>query len=229
MASLKGKAVGKAGLVRRDRGAMKPGFGGAGLAVPFKGKRVDMLLEGYGAALAKSRTTGRPATFVVKVGPKGEVAVTPVEDCGAPAPQKVGGEAPRDSRLEAALAAARERGRLRAAEILSGEDMLNADAFADLLGVTRVTVNAKRQSGQVLGLDGAKRGFRFPVWQLDADGRPYAALIALHERLGGPWAVYRFLTQPHGELGGRTGLQTLEEGQGQVALEAAESTGRDFR
>lgn len=44
--------------------------------------------------------------------------------------------------------------------------MLSADAFADLLGVTRVTVNTKRQDGQVLGLDGAKRGFRFPAWQL---------------------------------------------------------------
>jgi hypothetical protein len=41
-----------------------------------------------------------------------------------------------------------------------------------MLGTTRVTVNTKRQSGQVLGLDGAKRGFRFPVWQLDAEGKP---------------------------------------------------------
>jgi hypothetical protein len=60
--------------------------------------------------------------------------------------------------LQDALAAARERGRLRAADILSSEDMLSAEDFAKLLGTTRVTVNTKRQSGQILGLDGAKRG-----------------------------------------------------------------------
>ena len=75
----------------------------------------------------------------------------------------------------------------------------------------------------------AKRGFRFPVWQLDADGKRYADLAVLHERLGGPWAVYRFLVQPHGELGGLTGREALERGKAKAALDAAESVGRDFR
>ncbi|MGO7223654.1 XRE family transcriptional regulator, partial [Rhizobium ruizarguesonis] len=88
------------------------------------------------------------------------------------------------------LSAARERGRRRVGEILSVGDMLSADAFSDLLGVSRVTVNTKRQHGQVLGLDGAKRGFRFPAWQLDQDARPYAALPKLHEILAGAWTVY---------------------------------------
>lgn len=107
--------------------------------------------------------------------------------------------------------------------------MLNADDFARLVGTTRVTVNAKRQNGQVLGLDGAKRGFRFPEWQLDADGKPYAALPTLHEKLGGAWAVYRFLVQPHAELDGLTGRKALERGRDHEALEVAESVGRDFR
>jgi hypothetical protein len=47
-----------------------------------------------------------------------------------------------------------------------------------------------RQSGQVLGVDGAKRRFRFPVWQLDEDGRPFMVLPALHATLGNAaWAV----------------------------------------
>lgn len=71
-----------------------------------------------------------------------------------------------------ALAAAHERGRLRAAEILSGEDMLSTDAFAEILGTTRATVNTKRRSGEILGLNGGKRGFRFPLWQLDAGANP---------------------------------------------------------
>lgn len=78
---------------------------------------------------------------------------------------------------------------------------------ADIYCSAWVTVNAKRQSGQVLGIDGAKRGFRFPVWQLDKDGRPFGALPALHAMLGdSAWAVYRFLVSRHGALDGRTGL-----------------------
>lgn len=147
--------------------------------------------------------------------------MTPVEEAtAAPEPVVEAAQAP-DAELGAALAAARERGRLRAAEILGGDDMLNADAFAKVLGTTRATVNTKRQAGQVLGLDGAKRGFRFPVWQLNAEGKPYAELSMLHERLGGPWAVYRFLVQPHGELDGLTGREALERGKAKAALEVA--------
>ena len=108
--------------------------------------------------------------------------------------------------------------------------MVSADAFADLLGVSRVTVNTKRQNGQVLGLDGAKRGFRFPAWQLDRDGRPYAALPKLHAILGSAWAVYRFLITPHGALDERTGLDALKRGHDNDILAVAESVARgDFR
>lgn len=190
---------------------------------------MEALLQGYGDAIAKSRMAGRRVSFRVDVGPKGETIVTPFEEAtAAPEPMAEGATAP-DPELEAALAVARERGRLRAAEILGGDDMLSADEFAKMLGTTRVTVNTKRQNGQLLGLDGAKRGFRFPVWQLDADGKPYAVLSVLHERLGGPWAVYRFLVQPHGELDGLTGREALERGQLKAALGAAKSVARDFR
>ncbi|MDC7787464.1 XRE family transcriptional regulator [Rhodoplanes sp. TEM] len=192
-------------------------------------KRMKVLLQGYGDAIAKSRTAGRRVSFRVDVDPDGKAVVTPFEEAvAAPEPRVEEAVAP-DPQLQAALAAARERGRLRAAEILGGDDMLSADAFANMLGTSRVTVNTKRQSGQILGLDGAKRGFRFPVWQLDAEGKPYAELAVLHERLGGPWAVYRFLVQPHGELDGLTGREALERGKVKAALEAAESVGRDFR
>jgi hypothetical protein len=189
-------------------------------------KHMKALLEGYGDAIAKSSTTGRRVSFRVDVDPEGSTIMTPVEE-KAPAAEPIKATA-KVPELQAALAAARDRGRLRAAEILASEDMLSADAFAEMLGTTRMTVNTKRQSGQVLGLDGAKRGFRFPVWQLNADGKPYAELAELHERLGGPWAVYRFLVQPHGELGGLTGREVLDRGKFKAALEASESVGRNF-
>lgn len=190
--------------------------------------RMRALLQGYGDAVAKSHMAGRSVSFRVEVDPKGETVVTPVEDASVASEPGVGAVAP-NAELKAALGAARERGRLWASKILDDNDMLSADAFAKLLGMTRVTVNTKRQNGQLLGLDGAKRGFRFPVWQLDAEGRPYAALASLHDRLGSSWGVYRFLVQPHGELDGLSGLKALERGKAEAALEVAESVGRDFR
>jgi len=141
-------------------------------------KRMEVLLQGYGDAITRSRTAGRLVSFRVDVDPEGETRVTPVEDAVAPVVEEA--TAP-DHELQVALAAARTRGRLHAAEILGGGDMMNADAFAKLLGTTRVTVNAKRQSGQVLGLDGAKCRatikVRIPVNQ--------------DEKVSGAWAVGR--------------------------------------
>lgn len=201
---------------------------------PYDSAAVHTLVERYKDAMKQSRRVGRPVSFRVDVDPtmdeptvspiqeghSSEAPTFPVQDVGEPGPE-----------MKAALSAARERGRLRAAEILSSAEMVNAEAFARLLGTTRATINAKRQSGQVLGLNGAKRGYRFPTWQLDADGRPFDALPELFDRLGqSPWAVYRFLTSPHSELDGRTGLQTLQRGGANSALAVAESISRgDFR
>ena len=199
-------------------------------ALAVRPARVKPLLQGYGEAFAKSREAGRPVSFRVDVSPEGDATVTSVEEVSTePVRLPVEEVRERAPELEAALAAARERGRSRAADILAGEDMLSADEFARLLGTTRMTVNTKRQAGQVLGLEGAKRGFRFPAWQVDRDGKPYAELPILQERLAGPWAVYRFLVQHHGALDGLTGREALERGRGRDAIAAAEGIARgDF-
>jgi hypothetical protein len=181
------------------------------------------LIETYGAAVAKSQRLRKSVSFVVKIGAGGEPKFHALE-----------GESPHQteatvdgSELQAALAAARERGQTRVADILSGADMLSAEEFADLIGTSRVTVNAKRQNHQVLGLEGAKRGFRFPKWQINEDGKPFSALPELFDRLGGSsWAVYRFLVQHHPELGGLTGREALSGGHAAEALEVAESVVR---
>lgn len=151
--------------------------------------------------------------------------ITPIEETPAVAavlPAEPGGVP--DADLDAALEEARQRGRVRAAEILTSDDMLSADQLAALLGTSRMTVNTKRQNQQLLGLDGAKRGFRFPAWQVDEDGKPFATLPALFERLGGgPWSVYRFLVQAHPELDGLTGREALRRGMSDQALEVADS------
>jgi hypothetical protein len=253
MASIKSKTGARRGSTRQARSAEKSTlttafFVGAGASLPkgvagFKllvpnntykaltGKpaRVKALLQQYGEAVVRSRTAGRAVSFRVDVDPAGATTVTPVDEV-TPSQEHLPDETGTpDAELQEALAAARMRGRLRAADILGAEDMLSAEAFGELLGTTRVTVNTKRNSGQILGLDGAKRGFRFPVWQLGPESKPYAELPALHERLGGAWAVYRFLVQPHGELNGLTGREALEQGKSKAVLAAAESIGRDFR
>ncbi len=250
MASPKAKPSIKDGSARRDgpdrsmafflatgAGALPEGMSGFKIKVPDsatkvlsdKPKRVQALLQQYGQAISRSRTAGKRVSFRVDVGPEGDMVVTPVEDDVLATPALSGDGSTADASLELALAAARARGRSKAAEILERGDMLSADEFARLLGTTRVTINTKRQNGQVLGLDGAKRGYRFPDWQLDSDGKPFSTLPILHEMLGGAWAVYRFLVQPHGELDGLTGREALERGQTEQAIAAAESVGRDFR
>lgn len=188
-----------------------------------KPAKVKPLLKGYGEAVAKSRAAGHAVSFRVEVDPSGGTTVTPLEDPslnGRPSRVETA-DAPDD--LDRALGEARARGRSQAAEILAREDMLSADQFAALLGTTRMTVNTKRQNHQVLGLDGAKRGFRFPAWQVGDDGKPFQALPALFERLsGGPWTVYRFLTQCHPELEGLTGREALRRGKAEQALEVAD-------
>nr|RAW03785.1 hypothetical protein DBT41_11155 [Aerococcus urinae] len=126
------------------------------------------------------------------------------------------------SDLELALREARARGRLKAAEILDGEEMLDAGAFAKLLRVTRGAVHIMRRKNELLALNTSNSGFRFPAWQIDANGRPYSALPMLFERLGGPWTVYRFLMQRHADLGSITGLEALRNGHSQTAIQSAE-------
>lgn len=201
----------------------------ASMEITRSPQNMKALLQAYGDAITKSRRAGRRVSLRVDVDADGETIHTTFEDeVAAPQLPEVDIDE-QNSDLEAALTAARERGRVHAAKILSGSEMLSADEFAKVLGTSRVTVNAKRQKGQVLGLDGAKRGFRFPKWQLNSEGKPYGELEELHDLLGGPWAVYRFLVQTHGELNGLTGLKALERGTADAAIEAAKSVGRDFR
>lgn len=202
------------------------------MTLPRKADFEKALIRQYAKAIQLSRKAGHQVSFRVVVDPlAGAQTISIVEEEPLSQDAFPVEEMPEpDDELKAALSAARQRGRRRVAQILAEDGMLSAEAFADLLGVSRVTVNTKRQRGQVLGLDGAKRGFRFPAWQLDRDGRPYAALPKLQEILGGAWAVYRFLVTPHGSFDGRTGLDALKGGQDEDVVAAAEGVARgDFR
>lgn len=175
-------------------------------------------------ALAESKRSGAHTSFRVEVDPSGRISLTPIEARPRANPDLDAGEELRD-----AIAEARRRGAQRVAEILAGEEMLSGAAFAAILGTTRMTVNTWRAQGRILGLEGAKRGYRYPAWQLDRDGKPFAALPELFDRLGGsPWEVYRFLIQQHPELNGLSAREALARGQDRKVIEVAESVARDF-
>ena len=131
--------------------------------------------------------------------------------------------------LDAAVAEARERGVSRAALILARRDMLSASEFAKFIGVSREAVRGKHQRHEVLGLKGAKRGLRFPKWQVTSDGGLLPEFPRLFDLLGGDsWTVYRFLTQHHPELEGDTALSALQRGKISQVLVAAENTAGAF-
>lgn len=209
----KGSAASKAGTVAIS---VTPGVF---KTLSVRQSTITRLIETFGQTIERSRKSGRASGFTVMIDAAGNPEIAPL-----PKAEPIEQAMSEDDRLDAALQAARERGRLRSAEILDQDDMLTADEFAERLGVSRVTVNARRQKHELLGLDGAKRGFRFPAWQVDQDGKPLDALPKLFELLGdSPWGVYRFLTQRHSVLDGVSAKDALTRGRTMQVLQAAES------
>ncbi|WP_052960619.1 hypothetical protein [Rhodopseudomonas palustris] len=179
-------------------------------------KRVILeFLKGYTAGAKKAKKVGQPVRFTVEVSPDGSAkAITP----------SVALTPPIVSSLEASLTAARERGTDKIAEILKGEDMLTASDFGSLIGASHETVNVRRGRGEILGLQGATRGLRYPSWQVTDDGMPLPGLSELFDVLGKqPWTVYRFLKTAHPELEGKTALEALKAGQKEAVLGVAQN------
>lgn len=165
---------------------------------------VGKVISGYADAAAKARRTGQDYIISYRVNPDGMA----VEVVGSPA------EKPTSGPLDAAIARAKARGATKVTEILKGADMLTARDFGPLIGASHETVNAKRKRHEVLGLQGATRGVKYPRWQVTDTGLPLPGLAQLFDVLGAqPWTVYRFLRTEHAELGGRTALDALKAGQ----------------
>lgn len=194
---------------------------------------VRAVMKAMGDTIADSSRFKAARAFRVLIDADGKthIDLEPDFEIGAPATIKLGGlvrlEQVAEPTTPDLLEAARGRGRILAAQILAQDDMLSADEMGTRLGVSRVTINERRSRNELLGLDGAKRGFRFPEWQVDNDGKAIALLPRLFELLGpSPWTIYRFLTQRHDALGGRAAKDALAEGDEAAVLEAAESLAR---
>lgn len=127
--------------------------------------------------------------------------------------------------LRAALAAARRRGDVRKDALLSDPQLLNTAAMAELLGMSEEGVRLKRKRHEVLGLEFAKRGIRYPAWQVLEGGHLVPELPRLFAVLGDdPWRLFRFLQQHHNELGGARAFEALRNGRVDDVIAAAENT-----
>jgi hypothetical protein len=126
--------------------------------------------------------------------------------------------------LAAALDAARARGIALHGRLLAAPAMLNTAAMAERLGMSEEGVRLKRKRHEILGLEFAKRGIRYPSWQVLPDGRLVPGLPRVFALLGDDrWRVYRFLEQHHSELGGQRAREALRRGQVEAVLGAAEN------
>jgi len=130
--------------------------------------------------------------------------------------------------LDRALSDSRARGSELIGAVLQQPDMLSAEDMARHMGTTRDTVNRRRKDGRLLGLEGAKRGYRYPAWQLDDSGRPFEVLPKLLEAAGDPWAAYRALIERHPEMGNISGIDAIRQGRAPELVELVEHFGETF-
>jgi hypothetical protein len=164
---------------------------------------LSKVIANYADTAAKAKRAGTAFIITYRISPNGNIEVVRESPAEAePVPP-----------LDAALGRAKARGAAKVTDILRGSDMLTAKEFGRLIGASHETVNTKRKRQEVLGLEGATRGVKYPRWQVTADGLPLPGLRRVFEVLGAPWEVYRFLRAAHAELGGRTALEALKAGQ----------------
>lgn len=87
---------------------------------------------------------------------------------------------------------ARARGAETAAQILDQEDMLSGEVIGERMGMSRQAVDKARKAGKLLAMEGSKRGFRYPEWQLDKRGVRHSGLLEVLDLTGNGWDAYRF-------------------------------------
>jgi len=117
------------------------------------------------------------------------------------------------------LAAARVRGVGVKRKLLEMEGgAVSAETLGGLLGITRQAVDKRRKRGALIGLDLGRRGYAYPVWQVDLHGLP-EVLAELPELSA--WAQAAFMLAPNPWIEGHSPLETLRVGDTDAVVRAA--------
>jgi hypothetical protein len=185
-------------------------------------KRIARTLaaEGFTELLATRIVLTRNDALAVKEGNKGPIAATILRQKEDRPHQ----EDRQSGDLSEALAAARQRGDAIKQELLADPEMLSTGAMADWLGMSGEGIRLKRKRHEILGLEFAKRGIRYPAWQVMQDRQIVPGMTRLFAVLGDdPWRVFRFLQQRHSELGGGRAIDVLRHGRVDAVIAAAEN------
>ncbi|HEX5285652.1 MAG TPA: excisionase family DNA-binding protein [Polaromonas sp.] len=112
-------------------------------------------------------------------------------------------------------------------ERLEAGDMLTTDEAAELVGTTRVTVNAWIAKGRAIGLTQTRRGYRLPKWQFEP--QMWEVIPHLSKALDTVegWAMLTFLETPMGALQGQMPRQVIERGDAAYVLKLAAAEGTE--
>jgi len=105
---------------------------------------------------------------------------------------------------------------------------LNQVEMAERLGVTVDALQVWTAERQVVAWEDGAKTFRYPVWQLGNHGLMPGIRECLAELSSSDkWAIMRFFLTPSEQLGNRTPLALVRNGQIADAIELARSRGVD--
>lgn len=124
------------------------------------------------------------------------------------------------------LAQARIGGLRAKQQLLTAEGgTCTAEQLAQLLGISRQAVDKRRRKGTLIGVSLGRRGYAYPVWQVDLDGLD-AVLQAMHDF--GPWMQLGFMLSHNAVLEDETPLAVLRRGEVERVLEAVDMIGEQI-
>lgn len=95
---------------------------------------------------------------------------------------------------------------------------VSSQQMATLLGISRQAVDKRRKRGALIGLDLGRRGYAYPLWQVDLPG--LVDVLATLDDLD-PWAQAGFFLASNAWLADRTPLAALRAGERDAVLRAA--------
>jgi hypothetical protein len=103
-------------------------------------------------------------------------------------------------------------------------ETLSSDEIAARLDTNRETIKRWRTAGRLIGVEGAKRGVRYPAAQLGPNLAPLKGIQEVLELLDGDhWEAWRFLADEIDELDEMTGFDALRDDRLQEVLAVLEA------